>query len=784
VSTPMTEHLEISGSSAGPVESRLPTAMGTCWGISPGRLLVLPLALLLGCTGIITSDDDDDGAGDDGPGGDDDDDGPPVEPDAFEPAPAPLELPAEVIEGVAGQIQALASGSPYSYSVMVENLTTGQVVVEASPDRLLKPASNTKLYTTAAALEILGEDHGLSTRVLAAGPIEGGTVTGDLHLVLEHDFTLSSDLYDGPRVPLDRIASALKRRGLNNVTGNIRVLGESVYEANSVGYLDLATERSQTTSAVAGAFSAAGITSAGVVSSASLEPPAGSQLLLDHAPLSLAVGSSPLNTDSNNEFADLLVRHIGWRVDGQSSTTAGTAAVIEWLASTGAPSEGVVFHDGSGLSHDNRVSARTTVGLLRFMLGTPVGPVWAGTFAIAGVRGTIGGRMGGGDTLGRVFAKTGSLTGVITLSGSLENRHDGQRYLFSVLFNDVGDQTAARARADDVVEVFARNLRGNGPRPAAPVLEVVRPTGTPGVMDIRWSAVDGVDGYIVWLSEDGRVWPRDQARYVRTATFKAGDLSAAAPTFVRVSARAADGLESDPSATYAGTASDERAEILLVDGNDRWLAQPSPENVLGANHDFLAALGSAAAAADHGLIASANHAAVERGDIELGDHRAVIWALGEESVTQTALSAAERDLIRAYVDAGGGLIASGAELVWALADQGSAEEKAFASEVLGAGLLNDDAATYEFEGTAGGPLADVPWSSFMAPDGMDIMFPDQLAPVGTAVAALSYVGGTGGAAAVASEKVIVTGFPIEAMPHPGARAALLRAAIAAVATTE
>ena len=739
---------------------------------------LLALVLGAGCSGIITTGGDDDEPGED-PGDDDGDDGTPVEPDPFEPAPAPLELPADVIDQVSAEVRSLVEGSPFSFSVLVENRTTGQVVAQASPERLLKPASNTKLYTTAAALELLGEEHGLTTRVLADGDIGGdGVVDGDLYVVLEHDFTLSSDLYDGPRVPLDRIARQLVRRGLSRVTGTVHVLGESVYEANSIGYLDLATERSQTTTALGDALSAAGIARGGLTSSTAMEPPAGAVEILAHEPVSLAVGCSPLNTDSNNEFADLLVRHIGWRVEGESSTTAGTRAVLEWLASTGVPSEGVVFHDGSGLSHDNRISARSTVRLLEFMAGTPVGPIWAHTFSIAGVRGTLGGRMTGGNTVGRVFAKTGSLRDTITLSGYLENRHDGQRYDFSVLFNNVADQSAARSLGDQVVATFAGNLRGGEPRPPAPALDLVRPTGTPGVLDIKWSPVDGAEGYLVWLSEDGRVWRRDQARYVHATSFHAGELSAAAPTFVRVTARAAGGLESDPSPTYAATASDDKAEILLVDANDRWLVQPAPENVLGANHAFVAALAESAAAAGRVRVASASHAAVERGDLALGDHAAVVWALGEESVTWTALSAGERALIADYLAGGGALVASGAELVWALADQGSAEEKSFAGEVLGAGLENDDAATYEVAGE--GPLAEVGWTSFLAPDGMDVNFPDTLVPAGGGQVALRYVGGSGGAAAVMKGKVLVTGFPIEAVPSPTSRAALLGAALSAV----
>src|SRR5687768_757915 len=178
VRNPGREHLVILASSAEAAGSGLPTAMRMCRAVSP----VLLLALLYGCSGIVTIGGDDDDSDED-PGDDDGDDGTPVEPDPFEAAPAPLELPAEVIEGVSAQVRSLVEGSPYSFSVLVKNRTTGQVVAEATPERLLKPASNTKIFTTAAALELLGEDHGLTTRVLADAAIGGdGVVNGDLYV--------------------------------------------------------------------------------------------------------------------------------------------------------------------------------------------------------------------------------------------------------------------------------------------------------------------------------------------------------------------------------------------------------------------------------------------------------------------------------------------------------------------------------------------------------------------------------------------------------------------------
>lgn len=749
---------------------------------SPVAASILALCAALatsGCTGLISSGV---GGDDSGGGGDDDTGGHhgTTTPDDYDPPPAPLALPDAAIAAAGGRIHDLLAASPLSHSVLVVDETTGQTIASESARALLTPASNTKLYTTAASMEILGEDHGMTTEALATAPIgPDGTLTGDLTVLFQNDFSLSSDLYGSgnARAPLDRLAAGLAARGLRHVTGAVHMTGEAVYDAYELGTLDVSAERTQTASALGAALGAAGIqVDGGVSASASLSPPDGAEVLVTHAPISLSVVESPLLVHSNNEMADMLIRHLGWEVEGESSAAAGDRAVLDWLGSIGVDTAGISLNDGSGLSHANKVSATSTSAVLEFMETSPAGADWWRSFSIAGVRGTIGNRLTGGDTLGRVFAKTGTLSDTVALSGFLENRHDGQRYRFSILLNKVTSASAARTLADAIVTAVAGDLRdgAGGARPAAPVLESVLPTDTAGVLDIAWDPVSGADGYLVWLSDDGRVWSRQGARYVHATHFFAGDLSDSQPTYVRITARAAGGLESDPSATYAGTASEAPPELLLVDANDRWQVQPSPENVLVENHDFIARLAQATGGR---RLASAHHGAVERGEVVLDGAPHVLWALGEQSVTQGALTPAARDLLSAYLAGGGAVIFSGSELVWALADQGSSEERAFSEDVLGTGLVADDAGTYEVLGAPGSALSDLPLTSFLWPDGMDVMFPDVLAPVGDARPLLRYAGGTGGTAALAittpGRRVAVFGFPIEAVPSGAARAALI-----------
>ena len=80
-------------------------------------------------------------------------------------------------------------------TALVVEEETGRVLFESDPDLALAPASNTKLFTTAAALALLGEDYRFRTRIYADEVADGlGVINGDIYLVGAHDFTFSAQI--------------------------------------------------------------------------------------------------------------------------------------------------------------------------------------------------------------------------------------------------------------------------------------------------------------------------------------------------------------------------------------------------------------------------------------------------------------------------------------------------------------------------------------------------------------------------------------------------------------
>jgi hypothetical protein len=158
-------------------------------------------------------------------------------------------------------------------------------------------------------------------------------------------------------------------------------------------------------------------------------------------------------------MADLLCRHLGWKLGGGDSYAAGTTQVLRWLDhAAGIGTNGMVMNDGSGLSHDNRFSARQCVAVTRYML--TAFPGWAEGLPVGCVDGTLRRRFCGTDGAKEVHGKTGSLRTAISLSGYIDNRYDNERYLFSFIANQAAiDQNATRRAIDNSVVLFCGPFR-------------------------------------------------------------------------------------------------------------------------------------------------------------------------------------------------------------------------------------------------------------------------------------------------------------------------------------
>ena len=84
------------------------------------------------------------------------------------------------------------------WGVKIVSLDTGVTVFEQNPQKLFSPASNSKLYTVALALDRLGADYRIKTSLYAkAKPNASGTLKGDLIVYGRGDPTINARLHGG-----------------------------------------------------------------------------------------------------------------------------------------------------------------------------------------------------------------------------------------------------------------------------------------------------------------------------------------------------------------------------------------------------------------------------------------------------------------------------------------------------------------------------------------------------------------------------------------------------------
>ncbi|HVG44191.1 MAG TPA: D-alanyl-D-alanine carboxypeptidase/D-alanyl-D-alanine-endopeptidase, partial [Longimicrobium sp.] len=169
-------------------------------------------------------------------------------------------------------------------------------------------------------------------------------------------------------------------------------------------------------------------------------------------PLPQAIG--PVLMNSQNWFAELLVKTVGREVRGEGSWDAGIAVEREFLTRVvGIDSADFTLRDGSGLSDRNLVTPRALVKLLGYVRSTPRMAVVRESLPVSGREGSLRARLT--DLPGRVAAKTGYIGGVDSMSGWVTT-NDGRTVIFSIIANRTG-QPSARMKAgiDDVVRAIA-----------------------------------------------------------------------------------------------------------------------------------------------------------------------------------------------------------------------------------------------------------------------------------------------------------------------------------------
>jgi len=399
--------------------------------------------------------------------------------------PASPKLPTR--KGLTAALRHLVRAKPLGkqVAVAVGDPRTGTMLYGWHAGTPFMPASTTKLLTVTAALSVLGPSHTFSTRVVDGGLratgkpartpgartttsgkqpqmlpsvilVGGGDPLLSSRAGLARDHSFDRDVYppDSRRATIDTLASrtakALQGKGVHRITLRydnslfdqpVSPHWPSEYVATSVvspvsalwvdegrlrtPYITRAADpAADAASRFARALRADGIEVVGKPGSAHARPSATELARVTSPPLRSIAEHVLLVSD--NDGAEVLARQVALATNRRPDFAGAAAAVEARLARLGVDLRGVRLHDGSGLSRDDRIPARTLLDVLALPF-TPGHSRLASLLTdlpVGGFAGSLSHRYvyTSAAAAGYVRAKTGTLTGVSSLAGTVQTR--------------------------------------------------------------------------------------------------------------------------------------------------------------------------------------------------------------------------------------------------------------------------------------------------------------------------------------------------------------------------
>ena len=348
------------------------------------------------------------------------------------------------------------------------------MVVNHNADVAMRPGSVEKLLVAWGAYGVIGPSATLTTEARADGEVDGHVLRGNLVLVGGGDPSLRST---GPH-SIDRLAAMVRAQGVTEVTGEL-VADESRFDdaRKAPGWTErhvplfvgpvsalavdgnyLRTDPEYVINPAAGnvaEFRAAlqrhGVTVAGGDRMGTAPEPAPALAAVDSVPVAQLVRY--MLTNSDNFYAEMLLKEVGRRALGKGTLENGVAAVRDLAAGAGVTLTGRAA-DGSGLSRDDSRPAREWAELLVAARDQPWFDHLLGGLPLAGRSGTLMNRFLGTHGEANVRAKTGSVRATRALSGYLTTA-GGRQVVFSLVVNADPLPPAVLGAIDGLVATMA-----------------------------------------------------------------------------------------------------------------------------------------------------------------------------------------------------------------------------------------------------------------------------------------------------------------------------------------
>lgn len=428
-------------------------------------------------------------------------------------------------------------------SIAAIDLLKDSTVISVNPKKLMRPASNQKILTTASSLYFLGKDYNFSTSLFYDGEIKDSTLIGNLFVVgsFDPDFSVSD---------LDTFVTVIKKAGIKKIKGNLYTdISKSdslyfgngwiwndepdsympylsqlainknmltvVYEPDSIGkpakisfnpennFVEL-VNNSKTINKGKSTFDVTrdwlnhsnkiiasgnlpinskkdsidvsvrephfyflnllkekiisnGISFVGIIDTQKITSSAKKIFSFERNIVPVIINTNKI---SDNLSAEMLLRALAGIKFQKQIAEHGKIFIDSLIVLSGANPKEYRIADGSGLSYYNLISAELLTIILKFIKkqNEPLPTLFIKSLPIGGVDGTLSNRFKNSSAKGHVFAKTGTISGVSSLSGYIETKRKNW-IVFSILVqNFVGSSKQARDIQDKICEIIYEEL--------------------------------------------------------------------------------------------------------------------------------------------------------------------------------------------------------------------------------------------------------------------------------------------------------------------------------------
>lgn len=374
----------------------------------------------------------------------------------FSVAPAQAILSPSAIPTVFSEL--LLSPILANPSMILIDAQSGEVIYEKNANSPRKPASTLKIFSAAATLRYIDPSEVFRTSVSLGIKPKTIVIQGS------YDPWISYIHYEA--VKMHR--TSLPRLAFNSLTA-AKKANKGSARGLTIEYSELNTRDVANFKAF---FRKRGYTPKFKrVSSSVAFQDAGREIIASNSPpVSEILQFTMLWSD--NVLADRLAKLASKRAGNAFNEEGVAITFAQVLMDLGIDPSRMVVADGSGLSRENRVSAKTMAGLLFKLRKDPQYELLYTSLPVGGVSGTLRSRFltTAPGAVGLVHAKTGTLNGTVSLAGYIESAE--REYIFVTVADKIGRSSRASSRARALID----RILGRIASPLAPTVPEIEST--------------------------------------------------------------------------------------------------------------------------------------------------------------------------------------------------------------------------------------------------------------------------------------------------------------------